>query len=561
MSSGVIWWLAREDGAAWKKWEIKQPRIWLLIIFVLFIWALPLQPVHPLDALRLLLTSAVGLFAVSALQDSFGARVRRWSGLALVGGMLIFSILTLTDYPRYYTDEGWNLNKSGSSAAAGPLYSPSITLGLHGIPQRIGAEPIWWPVGLWLKSIGLGLWQGRLFSWFCGALMAAFLYRAALTLYDRPTAALAAIFAWCSILTLFSGHYVRQEVMLNLVIVVAIYLHACLERKFRFWMAILLGLILALAVDIHPNAFIYCFAFGVYYLLRAVWQRRIDGRMIGLAIGGLLGFIIFLVVHVVSDPAAFLQQVRFYDSISFQTLHSTPLQMILNRINSVLNHLRVWYALSLVEGSLLAFSIVAILILPRRYRPERASVDRSILLLFVLALLGWMILGTYRAVSYSTNLLPLGSILVGAGLARLFQNINRTFVFGAICLAAVAGSSVQQILISNSANFNRRFESCVTTLQMRLPDTGMIAGEQLFWLARPQLSNYASRILLESPWEGRDHLGWWAWIDPDVVLWPGPIVGEGFEYLSANEYTLYDLPPCADFVMIWLKPGVQLKPG
>jgi len=561
-STAIIVWLARDE-AARKKWEAKihwrGGWLWLIAALILLLWAVPLQPVHPLDALRLLLTSVIGLGAAVTIQGSFSISVQRGSALALAGGMLIFSVLTLTDYPRYYTDEGWNLNKSWSSAAAGPLYSPSITLGLHGVPQRIGAEPIWWPAGLWLKAVGLGLWQGRFFSWLCGALMTAFLYRAALTLYDRRTAALAALFAWCSVLMLFTSHYVRQEVILNLVIAIALYLHARLERKFRLWTAILLGLLLALAVDIHPNAFIYCFAFGTYYLGRALWQRRIDRRLIGLAVGGIFGLLIFLMAHVISDPDAFLKAARFYDSISFQTLSSTPFDLILNRVTSVLNHLRVWYALSLVEASLLAFSAFVILISLRRHVP--VSRDHAVVILFGLALLGWMILGTYRAVSYSANLLPLGALIVGIGLARLFQEINRTFVMSAICLAAVAGSSAQQVFVSNSADFNRRFENCLTTLQARLPDSGMIAGEQLFWLARPELSNYASRVLLESPWEGHDRLGWWAEIDPDVVLWPGPITGEGYEYLSANGYTTVDLPTCADFVIIWLKPGIALKSG
>jgi hypothetical protein len=102
----------------------------------------------------------------------------------------------------------------------------------------------------------------------------------------------------------------------------------------------------------------------------------------------------------------------------------------------------------------------------------------------------------------------------------------------------------------------------VSELQKTLPEKGTILGEHLFWLARPTLdSSYAARTLVESPWPGRTAAEWITWIDPDIVLWPGPVYGKIKNYVLSNHYQLYEMPQCSRFLMIWLRPGVEMEPS
>src|SRR5690606_33448353 len=112
------------------------------------LWALPLEPAYPLDALRwLLLTSTVIL--ISLLQIRFEASTQRVVLAVIVAVALGLGLLTLHIYPEIYSDEGLNLNYAWSSTFSGPVYTPSINLGVFGDPQRIDTEVIWWPVGWW----------------------------------------------------------------------------------------------------------------------------------------------------------------------------------------------------------------------------------------------------------------------------------------------------------------------------------------------------------------------------------------------------------------------------
>ncbi len=540
------------------RWLGKPVGLPLALGLCLLLWAWPLEPAYPLDALRWALTVAGGGALAVRRRGGASPTIGRKGFLALLVLALWFSLATIRLYPPIYTDEGWYLNLAWSSAAMGPLYHPSFHLGIHGDPQRIGAPLHLWPIGLWLRLVGLGLWQGRLTMWLFMPLAVAFTYRAARTLFrDSGVGLLAALLTATSTLTLYSAHFIRPEIVLSAVLALALVLHALAEKHQRCREAFALGLLLSLAMTVHTNAFIFCFAFGACYLGRwlwACWRARrftLEGRLLGLAAGGLVGVAVFAAVYILPDVAAFRQQMNYYYLLNYDETQATLPEVLLDRALTALNHLRTWFAFSLVEGSAVALAGIAALVAGRR-------ADRSLLALLALSVVGLFLVGGRRAPTYITPFVPLGAMLVAGMLARLLAGSGRALIIGALLAAAVGGVSVRQVIVAEREGYNREFERCLAAVKAWLPEEGMILGEHLFWLGRPELTGYASRTLVEVPWPTRSAEAWWAWIDPDIVLWPGPPSGAASQYLQARGYTYTDFPACpTSELTIWLKPGVE----
>ncbi len=143
---------------------------------------------------------------------------------------------------------------------------------------------------------------------------------------------------------------------------------------------------------------------------------------------------------------------------------------------------------------------------------------------------------------------------------RLAGSSGRAFVLGALLLVSIFGVSARKAIAVQRDGYNRQFATCMAELREKLPPDGMILGDALFWLARPELRDYASKVLVETPFPGRDAAGWWQWINPQVVLWPGAISGAGAAYVLGNHFQLDEtIPVCSRFMQIWLKPGVTLR--
>lgn len=549
----VLWWRIRTRPFAN---ATAHPHGLLLAFAALWLlWVLPIEPRYAADALRWALSVLVAGVLLTVRWQPLPKAAWRW-GLLLLIPLFWFNLGTVTVYPDYYTDEGFNLNEAMSAAEQGPLYASTLLLDVVGNPRRIGSELIWWPVGGWLNAVGLGVWQGRWLMALSAGVLVALVYRAAWTTYaDRRAALVAAFFTATSLLSLYVAHFFRQEIWLMIVLALALDLHARLENKPRFGLALALGLLLALSIEVHNNAFIYAVAFGGYALLRAfrnsVRQRRIivDRTLSGIVLGGLLGTLVYVLLHIADDPAAFLEQFRYLYGNNYGGQGGLG-EILVDRLLLTFNHLRRWYALSVVEGGALGLLALVLLLRPRLVPPR-------LVLLLLLCFVGWVLMGTRPNATYVSNILPLVALMLGGVVARLrLSNVRRLLLAGTL-LVAMQAVTVRTVYEAASSGYNQGFEECLHALQTSLPDEGLILGEHLFWLARPQMDNYAARTLVEWPWPGRTTTEWWAWIDPDIVLWPRVIYGVHYDYVSQNGYRWVELPVCEPYGQVFVREGVD----
>jgi hypothetical protein len=346
--------------------------------------------------------------------------------------------------------------------------------------------------------------------------------------------------------------------MLTTVIALAIYFHARIIRYGRIRDALLLGAILTLGCEVHPNAVLYCVAFGLLYLgydILKSWQQRrlvVERRLIGLAIGGFIGTLIYVMARVLPDPKAFSDQMNYYYSANYGSANLS-LELLKSRLRAPIDHIRSWFALSLVEGNAVFLSTIETFV-------SRRPADVSLAVVLLICLGGWFILGSRPAATYVALILPPAVLLVGSTIAHLSRRADRIFIITVVLILSVAGVSLNRTITASQAGYNEKFNTCLSVIKARLPDEGMILGEHLFWLARPKLDSYASRTLVEFPWKGRTAAQWVRWIKPDIVIWPGPVYGPTANYVLRRDYKLVEQPECSAFVTIWVKPGVEFSP-
>lgn len=126
-------------------------------------------------------------------QNSAGARWRQL-GVWVILALVLFALgLWNLDGPGMWWDEGWTLSVARNWAERG-LYGRLR----DGQPARPGLEASFTttlPVGLTMRWLGVGLWQGRLFGVICAVAVILLLAALAARLYDRHVAVATVIVA------------------------------------------------------------------------------------------------------------------------------------------------------------------------------------------------------------------------------------------------------------------------------------------------------------------------------------------------------------------------------
>ena len=163
----------------------------------------------------------------------------------------------------------------------------------------------------WLKIFGLSLMSGYIFMYLVGVLALIVLYFAARTWWDSWIAGLAAV-AYAALTTTFNTlFYVRMDILGIFAYLVVLLIHIYAVRTRNNWLHFAAGVAVIVAAEFHIQALVYVGALSFYYLLDYIHLMRQQRRLwipsgaIYYFIGALIAGIIYLIVHVLPDPAAY----------------------------------------------------------------------------------------------------------------------------------------------------------------------------------------------------------------------------------------------------------------
>jgi 4-amino-4-deoxy-L-arabinose transferase-like glycosyltransferase len=236
-----------------------------------------------------------------------GWRVRAL--VLLIGaGILGVHIYSLLRYPPPFVDEAWNANRSWAllteGVAFGGLdagvfqrftgywtYFPVIPTFLQAIPLWLAGEPILWP----LRVMALGF----------GLLLIVSCYLIARSIHDWRVAAISCSLTALSLPFIYSAHLARWDIMVAALGYTALAIQL-LNRRRSVWRAVLAGLLVGLAFEIHPHASIFVPVAVVLYVWESRWRTVHRRDVWGWAAGLLVGACVYVGFHVLPYPASFV---------------------------------------------------------------------------------------------------------------------------------------------------------------------------------------------------------------------------------------------------------------
>ena len=311
----------------------------------------------------------------------------------------------------------------------------------------------------WLQLAGDNWVVGRLFFLWIGFVLLAVIYTTGNRLYGRQAGLLATVFTAGTTIFFITAHYIRQDISLALVVALAVLAEHLASKTSNWSRHALVGLLLTLGYEAHPNVLIFLFAFAVYYIgyygYRILLYRHY--APLGIIVGGLLGVALLVLLHVAPSVHEFQESVKeFSNSRGMPISAGTPLKQVWEDYNVSLN---------LYEQDARYEAVLSILILSAGLLYPRT---RKLAVLYVLSQVGALLLISVYRPPYFVNGLPLLTLIIGG----LFAGPNAAkwrLALGTILLGVLLVSTGKQVIPTARENWNSRIQNRIEQLQNIIP--------------------------------------------------------------------------------------------
>ncbi|MCC6612415.1 MAG: glycosyltransferase family 39 protein [Anaerolineae bacterium] len=543
--------------------RLSLPALIAIVVANLALWLLPG------DADQIKLIVGVNTFLLGLWLSGDRGRGRQNPAKAVTSVLIVVTVglIILGFFSAYRTppphpggdEEGW-MNYAVTWLRTGQAYAQMMMV--DPIPMTPGVG--YWVVGLagWLNLFGISFAALRALVWLVSAVIALTIGFVGARLYDRTTGAIAAVVAASSMLML-SSRLLRPE--LALTIPATLIILAYTRRRHPRW-AFVCAILCVLTLEIHASGIAYIVGLGIAFIWDAARSLRrgepfLRVSLIPFVVGGLVGGIVYLIAHVLilPEPGYYFENLR--SGREFMTLINMA-----ERWWSVL--VDYWMAAPL---ELIAFALAIALI----WRRNRGS-DRTILSLFALTLLAYLLLVPYQQVYYII-FLPYVVLAIAAlvrfGLDTLptpdaLHQLAAGVMLTALTMPFVA-TSLQNASLSDPYP-GETFDGGELCLRRLSDPRAVVAGDTTAYWAFLDYSSFVSTIgeyelrkykVLTSPLEP------WDRARPDVVFYtdtPGspelsPRIAAYIEQYRYDEVIRFlgDRFP----VQVWLRPGYEPPEG
>lgn len=217
---------------------------------------------------------------------------------------IILNLITLCKFPSIWRDDVYMSDPAWSFAKNGIFTS---NMGFEEVNTYYGRIYLS-SLATVFKFFGFGPYQARIVSFFSGLFAGLFIYLIGKKLFDSQTGLIGAALFLLSKQFLISSHWARQEAMLTLFIVVAIYLYLLAKERGSLFLYFLCGLIACLSLDVHCNGIILPIIILVQFLfdyrINILRQKNFYVYLSGV----ILGIIYWIMLHILPHPSLFWQQ-------------------------------------------------------------------------------------------------------------------------------------------------------------------------------------------------------------------------------------------------------------
>ena len=400
--------------------------------------------------------------------------------LGLLGLVLLIAGVhgwSLLRYPEVFVDEAWFASRAWGFLQTGRAFGALD----HGVFERFDGYWTFLPwLGTWIQSWGLrwsatpSLLGVRIVSLVFGFVLLAQTYFIGSRLISRTVGLVALGLLAGSYPFFLSAHWARYDIFTAVFGYGGVVLFL-LNRRERLWLDALAGLCVGLAVEIHAFGAIFVPCVAALYVLRYRQHILKQPRFWSFIAGGVVALLIYLGLHVVRYPTAFVQ----LNALQFGPTHTPPLLADSPRV--------LWESLRDLVGlygtSLLALAplfVVAIIWALRRRTPA---------LIVLLSLNGVLFSATLLLIRakqayYGIFLAPAALLLVAAwmvvvvGRLRLSRSI-RTMYREVVVILALANTLLMLQALRPNQWAEYRFAHAA--IKPFVPASSTILSAQTYW--------------------------------------------------------------------------------
>jgi hypothetical protein len=365
----------------------------------------------------------------------------------------------------------------------------------------------------WMKLVGVSLFGGRLLMIFIGLLTSGVMYAVAYKWWESRAAGVVALVFGLISTSPFYSYVIRMDAPGMLVYSLVLLLHIHAVRSRSRWLHFATGVALVISVEFHVLGTLYILALtvwnGIEYLQEIRSKRRLvlNTGPVYFALGGLIAGVIYILVHIAPDSAAYF---------SIPSAYYAPLELSRELARYVRFMVKRPLELLLLAGGVLAAV--------RRGRRE----DFHFVVLLVTWMVGLYIAGIGPFTHYTAHIWPLLAIgtagLIARGLKSQGEPTPARLYFG-LALAVVT-------LVFNSMLFTGQFQPfefsypvntlpVYTYVRENVPTETVIMGDVRDYynlLEYPDFLSYRDTHEFGEAAQGETHLEFWQRVQPLVIL-------------------------------------------
>jgi 4-amino-4-deoxy-L-arabinose transferase-like glycosyltransferase len=401
--------------------------------------------------------------------------------LAVLALLLVVNVASLAQYPMPHCDEASHSNistnffKEGrfSRDFLGPLKAFGQNVAVQGRLYHIGK-------GALLAVLGTTNAAARLFSTLGWVAATGLIYLVGRRLFGEAAGRLSAVVFAASLNVFFASHIAREEIWVAAAVAGMLYTYLVVrERPTRLRYA-LLGLLMAYALDIHPNSVWFSLPLALLVLIENARSAEGRVRVAWFGLAGVLGIATLVPAHLLPDPAAALENVVGTVN-KHRLLDGGPAARLVGQINLMTGT----YVRGLSRG-VLPFTIYALtgIACALAYR-ERG--DR--LLLGLLG--GSLVLFTFgmghKNPYYGVLWDPFGALLIGAAAARLGRVVGERVsvlpekIAPALLIVPLVGFNLAAQAWLAYKFHPRDFEAYQAAVAAHVPPGEHVMGDTTLW--------------------------------------------------------------------------------
>ena len=405
--------------------------------------------------------------------------------------ILLLHLLTLMRYPAPFVDEAWLVSRAWAFIQTGHQYGP--------LDSGLGEQfPGIWTLNQWLITVLQSfvlrffaqpqLLPVRILSLIEGFGLLAVSYGTAARLGGKPVAICSTLLLAVSRIFIHTAHMARYDILATLLAYSALAL-VVNDRRSRFWVGLIAGVLAGLAVETHLNSLIFFPAIAIYYLIEYRNEIFRKPGAWGFALGAAVGAGVFLSLHILPYPDTYFK----VNALVFSKTQVPPvLSWNLSRI--IEGFADAGFLLLLGSGPMLLLGILAIPLLMRR----KTQAGWELLAINITLWLGAGLLFPNSMGHYAIYLAPAFMWLVAEFLVDFFRRPWRArlwnYAYQALVLGVVAGSLALtvELLIPNGYRAYQRAQAQVNTAV--LPGDTVI-GPQVYWFGLYDHRYYSWELL------------------------------------------------------------------